>query len=79
MQALAAGDTFLDLEGELGLLQVNLKGLHGVLNAAELALGLVEVDHDALALLLRLRIPLFQVLHQSDRTLRHCAEPSMLI
>ena len=54
--------TFLDLQGELGLLQVDLRGLEGVLQAAELALGLGEVYHDALALLLRLRIPLLQVL-----------------
>ena len=56
--------TFLDLKGELGLLQVDLQGLHGVLHAAELALGLIEVDHDALALLLCLGVPLLQVLQE---------------
>ncbi len=67
-----AGSTFLDLQRELRLLQVDLQGLDRMLHAAELAPGLVEVDHDALALLLRLRIPLLQVLQQPTSHVPDC-------
>jgi hypothetical protein len=54
--------TFLGHQFELDLLQVDLGAGKGGLQRVHLSLGLVEVDHDALTLLLCHSFPLLQVL-----------------
>lgn len=57
--------TLLDLQSKLGLLQVDLHALEGVLQRGQLPLGLVEIHHDALPLLLSNRVALLEVLGQA--------------
>ena len=58
--------TLLDLERELGLFQVHLDGLEGVLQAGQLPLSCVVADHDALPLFLGHCVALLQVLNRRE-------------